>query len=93
MAFAGGPRCGPLAIPLRRAWLASGQSCRRPFGGRMFEAAVLYLLRIEHSAGMDGIHSVLGGRRGSGENRFMVGGGRPKADHVGFWRRRDENNP
>ena len=35
-------------------------------------------------AGMDGIHSVLGGRRGSGENRFMVGGGRPKAGHVGF---------
>ena len=50
----------------------------------MFEAAVLYLLRIEHSVGMDGIHSVLGGRRGSGENRFMVGGERPKADHVGF---------
>ena len=29
--------------------------------------------------------SVLSGRRGSGEIRFMVGSGRPKADHVGFW--------
>ena len=36
-------------------------------------------------AGTDGIHSVLSGRRGSDEIRFMVGGGRPKADHMGFW--------
>ena len=36
-------------------------------------------------AGTDGIRSVLSGRRGSDEIRFMVGGGRPKADHVGFW--------
>ena len=35
-------------------------------------------------AGTDGIHSVLSGRRGSGEIRFMVGGRRPKAGHVGF---------
>ena len=40
-------------------------------------------------AGTNGIHGVrllLGIERskGSGEIRFMVGGGRPKADHVGF---------
>ena len=32
MAFAGGPRCGPLEVFLRRAWLASGQLYRRPAG-------------------------------------------------------------
>ncbi len=54
MAFAGDPRSGPLATPLRRAWLASGQSCRRPFGGRMFEPPVLHLLRANNSAGLAG---------------------------------------
>ena len=34
---------------------------------------------------VSGCSSVLSGRRGSGEIRFMVGSGRPKADHVGFW--------
>ena len=52
MAFAGGPRFGPVAIPLRGAWLASGRSCRRPLGGRMFEAAVLHPLRTDKSAGL-----------------------------------------
>ena len=65
------PRFGPLAIPLRRAWLASGRLCRRPSGGRMFEAAVLRLWRTDSSAdlagpvkrrpqspGTDGIHGV-----------------------------------
>ena len=51
MAFAGSPRCGPLAIPSRRARLAPGRSCRRLSGGRMLEAAVLHLLRADHSAG------------------------------------------
>ena len=50
MAFAGGPRCGPLAIPLRRARLAPSRSCRCLFGGRKLEAAVLHLLRADHSA-------------------------------------------
>ncbi len=45
-------------------------------------------------AGTDGIHGVrllLGIERskGSGEIRFMVGGGRPKADHVGFLGKND----
>ena len=31
-----------------------------------------------------GCSSALSGRKESGEVRFMVGGGRPKADHVGF---------
>ena len=35
-------------------------------------------------AGTDGIHSVLSGQRRSGEIRFVVGGGRPKADHAGL---------
>ena len=35
-------------------------------------------------AGAEGMRSVLSGRRGSGEIRFTIGGGRPKADHVGF---------
>ena len=48
MAFAGGLRFGPLAIPLRGAWLASG----RPSGGRMFEAAVLHPLQADKSAGL-----------------------------------------
>ena len=48
------PRFGPLAILLRRAWLASGRLCRRPSGGRMFEAAVLQLLRTDSSAGLAG---------------------------------------
>ena len=46
------PRFGPLAIPLRRAWLASGRLCRRPSGGRMFEDAVLHLLWADNSAGL-----------------------------------------
>ena len=50
----GRPRFGPSAIPLRRAWLASGRLCRRPSGGRMFEAAVLHLLRADNSAGLAG---------------------------------------
>ena len=50
MAFAGDPRYGPLAIPLRRARLASGRPCRRLSGGRMIEAAVLHLLRADKSA-------------------------------------------
>ena len=54
MAVAGDPRFGPLAIPLRRARLASGRSCRRPSGGRMFEAAVLHLLWADNSAGLAG---------------------------------------
>ena len=54
MAFTGDPRFGPLAIPLRRAWLTSGRSCRRPSGGRMFEAAVLHMLRAGKSAGLAG---------------------------------------
>ena len=54
MAFAGDPRFGPLAIPLRKAWLASGRLCRRPSGGRMFEAAVLHLLSADNSAGLAG---------------------------------------
>ncbi len=33
---------------------------------------------------VSGCSSALSGRRGSGEIRFMVGGRRPKADHVGF---------
>ena len=53
-AFAGDPRLGPLAIPLRRARLASGRLCRRPSGGRMFEAAVLHLLSADKSAGLAG---------------------------------------
>ena len=52
MAFAGDPRFGPLAVPLSRAWLASGRLCRRPSGGRMFEAAVLHLLWADNSAGL-----------------------------------------
>ncbi len=110
--FVGGPRCGPLATPFRRAWLASGRLLRRRAGGRMFEVSVLHLLWADNSAGLaghvkrrsrspprrDGIRGVrlrvvnlhsacssaLSGRRGSGEIRFMVGGGRPKADHVVF---------
>ena len=57
MAFAGDPRFGPLAISLSRAWLASGRLCRRPSGGRMFEAAVLHLLRADNSAGLAGMAS------------------------------------
>ena len=57
MAFAGDPRFGPLAISLSRAWLASGRLCRRPSGGRMFEAAVLHLLRTDNSAGLAGMSS------------------------------------
>ena len=52
MAFAGDPRYGPLAIPLRRARLASGRPCRRLSGGRMIDAAVLHLLRADKSAGL-----------------------------------------
>ena len=40
--------------PLRRSRLASDLSCRRASGGRMFEAAVLHLLRADHSAGLAG---------------------------------------
>ena len=40
--------------PLRRARLAPGRSCRRLSGGRMLEAAVLHLLRADHSAGSAG---------------------------------------
>ena len=82
--------------PLRISRLASDRSCRRPSGGRMFEAAVLHLLQADHSTGLAG-HAKrrsqspprkdgrnAWGRRGSGEIRFMVGGERPKADHVGF---------
>ena len=36
--------------------------------------------------GTDGMHSALSGRRGSGEIRFIVGGKRQKANHVGFLR-------
>ena len=54
MAFAGGPCCGPLAIPRRRARLASGRSCRRLPGGRMLVAAVLHLLCADKSAGSVG---------------------------------------
>ena len=54
MAFAGGPRCGPLATPLRRAKLAAGRSCRRLSGGRMLDAVVLHLLRADNSAGSAG---------------------------------------
>ena len=54
MAFAGDLRFGKLAIPLCGARLASGRSCRRPSGGRMFEAAVLHLLRTDNSAGLAG---------------------------------------
>ena len=42
MAFAGVPRFGPPAIPLRRARLASGRSCRRLSGGRLLDAAILH---------------------------------------------------
>ena len=54
MAFAGGPRYGPLAIPLRRARLASGRLCRRLSGGRMLVAVVLHLLCADKSAGSVG---------------------------------------
>ena len=54
MAFAGGPRCGPLVIPLRRARLAPGRSYRRLSGGRMLEAVVLHLLRADNSASSGG---------------------------------------
>ena len=42
MASAGVPRFGPLAIPLRRARLASGRLCRRLSGGRLLDAAILH---------------------------------------------------
>ncbi len=42
MAFAGVPRFGPPAIPLRRARLASGRLCRRLSGGRLLDAAILH---------------------------------------------------
>ena len=54
-------------------------------------------LRLEaRRAGTDGIHGVrmlLGIERskGSGDIRFMVGGGRPKADHVVFFLTLDVN--
>ncbi len=54
MAFAGGPRCGPLAILWRRARLASGRLCRRLSGGRMLVAVVLHLLCADKSAGSVG---------------------------------------
>ena len=54
MAFAGDLRFGTLAVPLRGARRASGRSCRRPSGGRMFEAAVLHLLRTDNSTGLAG---------------------------------------
>ena len=54
MAFAGGPRCGPPAIPWRTARLASGRSCRRLPGGRMLVAVVLHLLCADKSAGSGG---------------------------------------
>ncbi len=51
MVFTGGPRCGPLAIPLRRARLASDRLCRRLSGSRMLVAVVLHLLCADKSAG------------------------------------------
>ena len=48
------PRCGPPAVPLRRARLASGRLCRRLSGGRMLVAVVLHLLCVDKSAGSVG---------------------------------------
>ena len=89
IAFAGGPRCGPLAIPLRRARLASGRLRRRLSGSRMPEAAVLHLCCVpiipQVRPGMSSAGGVEDGSGRRGGTRFMVGGGRPKADHVGFF--------
>ena len=46
--------CDPLAVPLRRARLASGRLRRRLSGGRMLVAAVLHLLCADKSAGSVG---------------------------------------
>ena len=53
--------------------------------GRACQAPTLKSAAQGRSAFMvSGCSSAMSGRRGSGEIRFMVGGGRPKADYVGF---------
>ena len=54
VAFAGGPRYGPLAISSRRPRLASGRLFRRLPGGRMLVAVVWHLLCADKSAGSVG---------------------------------------
>ena len=61
----------------------AGRQVRR--SGRACQAPALKPAAQGRTAFMgSGCSSALSGRRGSGEIRFMVGGGRPKADHVGF---------
>ena len=57
MAFAGGPRCGPPAIPWRRARLASGRLCRRLSGGRTLDAVVLH--HADPARGIPARHDLL----------------------------------
>ena len=57
MAFAGGPRSGPPAIPLRRAWLASGRLCRRLSGGRLLDAVGLH--HADPARGIPARHDLL----------------------------------
>ena len=57
------PRFGLLAIPLRRAWLASG---------RMFKAAVLHLLRIDNPASLAGHFKCRSPPRRDGRHSFGI---------------------
>ena len=68
--------CGPSSV-VGRQFRRFGRACQAPASKPAAQGRTAFMGSCCSSA--------LSGRRGSGEIRFMVGGGRPKADHVGFW--------
>ena len=71
--------CSPSSV-VGRQFRRFGRACQAPASKPAAQGRAAFMV--------SGCSSAMSGQRGSGEIRFMVGGGRPKADHVGFlWKR------
>lgn len=90
IAATSGPHCSPLAIPRKRARLPSGWFRCRLSGGRVFNVVLFFIMRIQCGA-LRCVSSAIPPKISTQKRpgaaagiRFLVGGERPEADHVGF---------